>query len=297
MKKITIIGAGDIGYPLAKILTTEKTGRIYLTRKDQSKGFGELNENKNCICGYNNVEFVKYSDIIILAVRPSQVEEVLNEIRQHLTERQLLISIVASKTTEFIRERVGSKPRIIRAMPNIGLLCKKSMTFVCLENNDSTQDYSEASSIFSTLGMHQIINEEKMNAATIFGGSMPAIFAKLFWLSCKGADFYTKESTQDDIFMFKRVLAELAAEYGFKDSRAIINQSYDALKILVTHRTKSFDAIIHDVATPGGCTEEVLKPLSYIAFSAIKQFDNPGDSWKDVLSGAIKNGMQKFKVM
>lgn len=261
---ILIIGLGDIGYPLAKTISDLNTGQVYVTRKDQSKGFGEL--EKDCYCGYDNVEFVKNAHIVVLAVRPSQLEAVLSEIKPYLRKNHVLISIVACKKIDFIKSIVGEEIKIVRAMPNIGLVGKKSMTFLAFDKKAENLEHGCAETLSSLLGEIQIIPEKQMNAGTVFTGSMPAIMAYLFRMYIQTSEDKISHSKEDYLCyveLVKRILAELAQEYGFENSKTIINQVYAGLYYLMTVKGMTFDQVIHAVATKGGCTEAILHAMEH----------------------------------
>lgn len=295
MKNILIIGAGDIGYPLALTLSSLFDGSIYVTRNDKSKGFNGL--EKTCTCGYDNVKFVKNADVIILAVRPAQLESVLTEIAPYLTEDKVLISIAACKKTELIRSIVGPNVQIARAMPNVGLSFQKSMTFLCFDSKNTNTNFNSASMIFSILGEIEIIPEEMMNAGTIFSGSMPAIMAKLFGSCGKPPRVYLNNGCLETITVIRNILTEITLENGFSNGEEIINQVYDGLYQITTTGGKSFEEVIHDVATPGGCTQAMLTKIDMDEWLRAGLADNYRKIWKEMLQDVIGAGIARLEKM
>ncbi|MFA7192338.1 MAG: NAD(P)-binding domain-containing protein [Candidatus Paceibacterota bacterium] len=295
MANILIIGAGDIGYPLALTLSSLFDGSIYVTRNDKSKGFNGL--EKTCTCGYDNVKFVKNADVIILAVRPAQLAGVLTEITPYLTEDKVLISIAACKKTELIRDIVGPNVQIARAMPNVGLSFQKSMTFLCFDSKNTNTNFDSASMVFSFLGEIEIISEEMMNAGTIFSGSMPAIMAKLFSSCGESPEVYMNDGCSENIRTIKNILTEITLENGFENAKEIIDQVYDGLYQISRIGGKSFEEVIHEVATPGGCTQAMLDKIDRDEWLRAGFADNHREIWKKMLRDVIGAGIERLGKM
>lgn len=249
--RILVIGIGDIGYPLTLSIARLEVGTMFATRQNNTKSFGELKDC--CICGYSNIAYVKTADIIICAVRPSQLQDVLMEIKPYLKKHQILVSIIASKTIKFIKSIVGNDIQIVRAMPNIGISSNKSMTLINFDQNVEIVNQKFILDIFSHLGKVEIIPEHLMNAATIFSGSMPAIMAYLH------SQCPHENDAKDYFVKFVNVtLTEVAREYGFTKAQLIITQVYHGLKHITKTEGKTYLQVIDQVATHGGCTRAIL---------------------------------------
>ena len=114
----------------------------------------------------NNKEATAEADVIILAIKPFQIKEILEEIASRLSENQLLISVVTGISLDEIKSIVGDDVAVVRAMPNTAIAIQESIT--CLSSskiNTGQLAYTEA--LFEALGKTVVIDEKLMNAATV----------------------------------------------------------------------------------------------------------------------------------
>jgi pyrroline-5-carboxylate reductase len=302
MKNVLIIGAGDLGYPLAHCITKLGLVNVLATRGDKAKGFGEL--ESIATCGYDNIAFVKKADVIISAVRPAQLGGVLAEIKPYLHEEKLFISTAACKKLTFIRSILGENGNIVRVMPNIAITCMESMTFISHEKNLPRNYSLYVEDLFSKMGKVNVVPDERMNQATIFGATLLAVAAYVFKsFDPTAACFNIRDVyNHDHCDFFKAIFLEITEEYSFPDSEKVVEQVLQGLYFLVVFQGKTLDEIIHLVATPGGCTEAVLKVL--MGNQSIKTMLNsnaPRKSYKnlcvDILSYAIRMGVDRLESM
>jgi len=119
-KKIAIIGVGKMGGTLVSSMLKNK-----LVKKEnlcgstaQEEHAKEINKKYGIKTYLNNKEMVSGKDIIILAIKPQMMRKVISEIKEVATEKQLIISIAAATSTQFIEECLGKNIPVIRAMPN-----------------------------------------------------------------------------------------------------------------------------------------------------------------------------------
>ena len=85
----------------------------------------------------DNKELVKRSEVVIIAVKPNQVEGVLDEIKEFLTPDKLLVSIAAGVTTHFLESKLSDGTKVIRVMPNTPALVREGMSAVAKGQNAS----------------------------------------------------------------------------------------------------------------------------------------------------------------
>lgn len=120
----------------------------------------------------DNAEVVKRSDILIIAVKPKDIEEALSTAGD--TKDKLFISIAAGITIESLEKMVGSNARVIRVMPNICATVLQSATGVSRGTNATDADTAIAMEIFSAIGVAMETPENLLNAVTGLSGSGPA---------------------------------------------------------------------------------------------------------------------------
>lgn len=175
-KKICIIGGGKMGSALVDGLLAKKVvsaSHIYVTDIDETR-LTELEKKYSVITTKDNRQGVKETSISILAVKPQNMGEVLDEISDVVDDSKLFISIAAGIKIGFIESKLGKKARIIRTMPNTPLVVGEGMTALSAGENVSSDDLATARYIFDAVGETVIVKEELMDAVTGLSGSGPA---------------------------------------------------------------------------------------------------------------------------
>ena len=246
-KKIAIIGAGNLGTAIATGLT--KTGYIKATditiTRRNLKALDEF-ERKGFVVTSNNETASKNADIVILAVKPFQVKEVLTEITGSITSKTILISVVTGISLEEIESIIGKESIVFRAMPNTAIAIAESMT--CISSNAVNESATqEVKSLFECLGQVTFINENLMNAATVLGACGTA-FAMRF----------IRANIQGGIEIgFDSKTASLIAAQTVKGAAELLLQNG-------THPEQEIDK----VTTPKGCTIAGLNEMEHRGFSS-----------------------------
>lgn len=124
-------------------------------------------------------EMIKISSVVILAVKPQDMEALLGGLSPLFSGDHLLISIAAGKKLEFLRKVCGKAPRLARVMPNLALMAQEGMSAYCLDGDGSEEDRVTTSQIFGSSGAVLELSEEHFDAVTALSGSGPAFVAYL----------------------------------------------------------------------------------------------------------------------
>ena len=247
VSSLCILGCGNIGSSIARGLEKSgqfPSGNIILTqRKVQSlekfKKVGFLTTDKN-------IEAVKKSGVIIIAVGPSQLMPLLDEIASYLNNKHLIISIVSGVKIKEIQEKVGSEIPIVRAMPNTAASLCESMT--CLSTVIGVDKELEiAKSLFDMIGKTLIINEEQMPSATALGACGVAFFLRAIRAASQGG-----------------------IEIGFHSDEAftIAAQTARGAATLLLNNDAHPESEIDRVTTPKGATIAGLNEMEHQGFSS-----------------------------
>ena len=157
-----IIGLGHMGTAIARgAVRKEYIERYKIAVYDHS----EHAKNDCRIEGFDNLsslkELVENSHIVLLAVRPQQVEEVLDEIKDY--DIHTLLSIVTGVSIQHLQSRLNNAP-IIRSMPNTPLQINEGATALCKSENCKADDYDFVFQLFATMGVTKTVKEEQMEA-------------------------------------------------------------------------------------------------------------------------------------
>jgi len=119
-------------------------------------------------------EVCKTSSVIILAVKPQNISQVLKALKGHINARHLVISIAAGIPIRLLTKELGKKMRIIRSMPNTPALALQGITALCAGGSAKTADLKKAEELFKVLGETVKVEEQHMDAVTGLSGSGPA---------------------------------------------------------------------------------------------------------------------------
>ena len=188
-KPLGIIGGGNVGEALiagviqSGLFSPEEV-RFFEPRVDRRD---YLREKYQAPAAKSNLDLVAHSPIIILAVKPQSVPEVLPEIGPSLKKGHLLISICAGVPLDYLQSFCPQPVRMIRAMPNTPALIQKGATALAPSIQAKAEDLSTAEAIFQAVGITVIVKESLMDAVTGLSGSGPAyIFAVIEALAAGG---------------------------------------------------------------------------------------------------------------
>jgi len=121
-----------------------------------------------------NSEVLKFASVVVLAVKPENVNDVLAEARTHFTERHLLISIAAGVTLARMEAALPSGAPVIRVMPNTPALVGASASAFACGKSATAEDAQLAQKLFSAVGVAFQVKESLLDAVTGLSGSGPA---------------------------------------------------------------------------------------------------------------------------
>lgn len=176
-KKIGIIGVGTIGSTLVETLVRKEIAPpdhiIGSTAHEESAE--KVAKEYKIQATTDNRQVVKGSEVIILAVEPQMIEGVLDGISNSFTPGQLVISVAAGITTEYIESKIDREIPVVRSMPNTAITVNEGATVMVAGAFAEEEDLELASQIFEPVGLVEIVKDEKlMDAITGFSGSGPA---------------------------------------------------------------------------------------------------------------------------
>jgi pyrroline-5-carboxylate reductase len=124
--------------------------------------------------GESNLDVVRFARVLVLAVKPGNVPELLAEIRPAITPEHLLISIAAGVPLAKLEGALGGGGRVIRVMPNTPALVGASATAYALGQAATAEDAALAQRFFSAVGIAFQVKESLLDAVTGLSGSGPA---------------------------------------------------------------------------------------------------------------------------
>lgn len=130
MKKLGFIGVGNMGAAMLGGLISSETmaaENIMASARSQST-IDQVSSEYGIKTTLDSKELSRFSDIIILAVKPNIIGKVLDDLTETLDSKKLVISVAAGVTIDEIEDRIGDDKKIIRAMPNTPALVGEAMS-------------------------------------------------------------------------------------------------------------------------------------------------------------------------
>jgi len=175
VQKIGFIGGGNMAEALIKGLLSGGFAAERMMASEPSENRREHLHNAYAIeLTTDNLEVVRVCEIIVLAIKPQIVDEVLAEVAGEFTDEKLLVSILAGVSCSVIEKFFQGAPRVVRVMPNTPALVGEAASTICRGHHSSKTDLALVQQIFEAVGMVQVIDERQMDAATGLSGSGPA---------------------------------------------------------------------------------------------------------------------------
>jgi pyrroline-5-carboxylate reductase len=247
-KKIAIIGGGNLGSAIAEGLISSGfilPADLMITRRNVAALQGLQDKGANVTS--NNTEAAKFGEVIIIAVKPFQVQEVLLGIKEGLDEsRHILVSVVTGVFIKDIYSIIEKQLPVFRAMPNTAIAIAESMTCIC-NQNAAKEDVQFVEEAFMQLGKSVTIEEKLMDAATVLGACGTAYAMR-----------YIRANIQGGIEIgFSAAVASLIAAQTVKG----------AAQLLLTNNSHP-EQEIDKVTTPQGCTIAGLNEMEHQVFSS-----------------------------
>tara|TARA_Y100000591_G_scaffold152728_1_gene131427 strand:+ start:3192 stop:4013 length:822 start_codon:yes stop_codon:yes gene_type:complete len=242
IKKLTLIGFGRMGKSMVRgwLDGGLSSNAIQIIDPNISSADKFITENN---LSMNSLEKIDLSQgMIVLAVKPQVLENILSSIKEKVTLESIIISIVAGYPIEDIRSYIGVGPKLIRTMPNTPAAIGKGMTAIFSDSALDQHTRLEAESLFGTIGKYcWIENEDHMHLITAISGSGPAYY-----------------------YLLTECLIEIALSGGLdiEIARLLVEQTFTGSAALA----EKFPDISpaqqrQNVTSPGGTTEAALKIL------------------------------------
>ncbi len=252
-RHVAILGGGNLGSAMARGLVRAgmlSAQSITITRRARERlqplsaeGFAVTVDNR---------EAVRAATLIVISVRPRQLDRVLDDICETLDpKRHVLISTVTDVRVSEIRSRLGIDVAVVRAMPNVGVSVGESMTCLACPPDTPQAARQATEDLFSALGRTRFIDEEQMTPATALCACGIAFFLRAIRAASQGG-----------------------VQVGFHADEAIVlaaQTARGAAELLLAQDPVGGlhpEALIDSVTTPLGVTIAGLNEMEHQGFSS-----------------------------
>lgn len=246
-KKIGFIGAGNMGSAIIGGLIQKaivNASQVYALNSHQTKT--KAIAKKFGINAASNIEeLVTASDILVVAVKPKVVPQVLSETLAFIKKDTVIVSIAAGVTLESLEGVIGSDKKIVRIMPNLPSLVGEGVSSITPNKQVKEKDLEEIKEIFNSLGKAEVVSEDLIHAVVGVSGSSPAY-----------------------VFMFIEALADAAVQGGMPREQAYTFAAQAVLgSAKMVLETGINPAALKDmICSPGGTTIEAVCTLEQKGF-------------------------------
>ena len=241
---VHIIGGGNLGASIAIGIAKFTEGNQVTVTRRNTKSILHL-EQLGVTVSTNNKHNIQEADIIILTIKPYQVDTVLAEILPAISNKTIA-SAVSGLSIENLQNKIGATHQAVRIMPNIAAQFGASAT--CIAFQESNKDAAQkVVTLFEGLGTAPIIDEKLMDAATVLAASGTAFALR-----------YIRASMQ----------AGIEIGFDWQTALAISAQTVKgAAEMLLEEKTHP-EQLIDRVTTPQGCTIAGLNEMELHGFSS-----------------------------
>jgi pyrroline-5-carboxylate reductase len=180
-RKIAVLGAGKIGESLIAGLVSSRwrePSEIVATSRREER-LRELADRYGVETTASNRDAVRDAAVVVIAVKPQDIEELLGELTGVVTPSQTVLSIAAAIPTALIERHLGDAVPVVRAMPNTPAAVHEGMAGLAPGSHAREEHMARAEEVLSHLGRSVRVAEHYMDAVTAVSGSGPAYFALL----------------------------------------------------------------------------------------------------------------------
>ena len=175
-QNICFIGGGNMAQALIGGLLSRGLPTTRITVSDPVEQIRHILEEKGIETTTDNVDAIKYADVVVLAVKPQVLATVLQPLNGLLSDK-LVISIIAGAEIQTISDLIGGSQRIVRVMPNTPALVQTGAHGLFANADMSTADRELASQVLASTGLTIWVDSEaQIDAVTAVSGSGPAYF-------------------------------------------------------------------------------------------------------------------------
>ncbi|MEN8765018.1 MAG: pyrroline-5-carboxylate reductase [Wenyingzhuangia sp.] len=235
MKKIIVIGGGNMGFTYAEGIFNANIADIQIIDKSEER-IAEINA-MNKMKATSSYDVLVEADLVFLAVKPQIAPLVFEDIKTIVNKEQVFVSVMAGMTIETIQQGLGVN-KIIRCMPNLPASIQLGMTTYVGSKEVDKENLALVGSILKSTGKaFEVQNEDMIDSTTGISGSGTAY-----------------------IFYFMNALATAAQDFGFssEEAKTLTAQTFEGAIELYKQNDISLEDWMNRVASKGGTTRAAL---------------------------------------
>ena len=229
---IGVIGYGSMGKMLLDKFQSNNIGEELFVSNRSIEKLNNVDKTIN-ICKSNS-ELASKSNIIILCVRPIDLKDVLNDIKDVIKEDTILISLNGSVSFNTISKIIYCKTS--KVIPSVTAEINKSQTLISFNDKMNESEKNKVINLFNTIGNTIILDEKEIQMGSELVSCMPGFIASIFDCICNEAKKHTSLTNEEIIKM-------------------VLN-TVNSTSELMIENNMTFNEVVSRVATKGGITIE-----------------------------------------
>lgn len=240
---ITVVGTGNMGEAIIKgMLSASVVPPSHLVATDvYEERLRQISDRYGVATSTDNALAASQANVLLLAVKPQQITEAIESIRESVNPDKLIISIAAGITTARIERELGFKARVVRVMPNTPAQIGACAAALARGRHATDRDMDTAEAILSAIGTTVRTEERHLDAVTALSGSGPAY-----------------------VFLVAEAMIQSGIAVGLEPeiSRQLAIQTVLGAAKLLAESGEAPDILRRKVTSPGGTTEAALKVMN-----------------------------------
>ena len=245
---VAILGVGAMGQALlAGLLRAGWDNEDISLCVRRMERADELTHQTGCAVTLDPIEAIQDREVVVVSVKPKDVEALLTSIQGEMADGQLVLSLAAGVTTATYEKYLGETP-VIRAMPNTPALVGEGVTGIAAGAHAGLSEFDKAREVLDAVGSVRMMDESLLDAVTAVSGTGPAY-----------------------VFLLAEALTEAALREGIPRDIAerFVNQTIRGAGHLLTGTGKTPTELRSQVTSPGGTTAAAMHVLEERGFRAL----------------------------
>ena len=253
-QRIAILGAGSMGTAILAGLLRSGADAAQIAISTKTAASAQRLTEQFGVTAYAletepnaNSKAAASADLILLAVKPAYVLEVLGEIAPSVEASALVISVAAGVTTTAMQDRLPETVAVIRSMPNTPAIVGRAVTGLAAGSRATASHLTQASELFETIGRVLVVGEDQIDQLSTISGSGPAY-----------------------VFYFIEEFTAAAVHMGFRaeDARMMVEETFLGASELLAASGKTPQELRRQVTSPNGTT---MRAIAVFEDAALKQ--------------------------
>ena len=239
MTKLGFIGVGNMGSAIIKGINGKLGNTAVFAYDSNPEKLADLRFS-GATAASSILDLAKKCDYVLLAVKPQQLDSVLEEIKSAGNEKLVIISICAGISAEYIRERTFVNAKVVLVMPNTPMMLGFGASAMSCDDKVSDAEFAFARKIIGSCGITEVVPTDKMKEVIAINGSSPAF-----------------------IYLYAKGFVQYAEKVGIDGDAALrlFAQTLIGSAKMLTDSGMTVDDLIRQVSSPGGTTLAGLEKL------------------------------------